>query len=327
MSRQFRVIATNPLHPDAEALLRQSYDYEPVPDSSPGTLKRWIADADGIIVRTKLRDDIFDAAPRLLACVRHGVGLDFIPVENATQKGIAVANLLEANKQAVVEYVVGSALLLARRLAVTDQRFRGEGWASRADYGGFELAGKTLGIVGCGRIGRAVGQAMRAAFNMTVLGYDITEPTEEGGIERVALKDLFARSDVITLHMPSTPATRGMIGNRLLASMRPDAVLINAARGDLVDEAALLEGLEKDKPSAAAIDVFEPEPLQADSPLLTVPNLFLTPHIAGGTTESALRMSMQSADAMMTLLKGELPGSLVNPIIWQRYLERLRSRR
>lgn len=325
MSR-FRIIATNPLHPDAEALLRQSHDYDPVPDGDPDTLKRWIAEADGIIVRTKLPDDIFAAAPRLLSCVRHGVGLDFVPVEAATERNIPVANLLEANKQAVVEYVVGTALLLARDLSGLEQRFRRDGWSSRAGYSGFELAGKTLGVVGCGRIGRGVAQAMRAAFGMNVLGYDVTSPQKQEGFTSVSLTDLFARADVITLHLPSTPETRGMIGKELLATMRERAILINAARGDLIDETALRDGLAQGRPAAAAIDVFEPEPLTRDHVFFETRNLFLTPHIAGGTDESALRMSMQSAEAMLRILQGERPASLVNPAVWEAHLARLSAR-
>lgn len=323
MPRRLRIVATSPLHPDAEALLRQSYDYEAVQDGSIEPLSRLIVDADGIIVRNKLPDDIFDAAPHLLACVRHGVGLDFIPMEVATAKSIAVANLLEANKQSVIEHVVATALILARDYADIDRRFRSQGWSSRNGYEGMELAGKTLGIVGCGRIGRGVAQAMRYGFGMQTIGYNRSDIPPDAGIEQVSLAALFSRSDIVSLHMPSTPETRGIVNGALLGSMKPGSLLINAGRGDLIDETALIDALSRGRPAAAAIDVFEPEPLRPDHPFLNIANIFLTPHVAGGTREASRRMSIQSVESMDRLLAGKRPTSLVNPEIWESYLARL----
>ncbi|ETA53144.1 hydroxyacid dehydrogenase [Ponticoccus alexandrii] len=318
-----RIVATSPLHPEAEELLRQTHDYVAAPDPRPETLRDWIGEADGIIVRSKLPPNIFDAAPRLKACVRHGVGLDFIPVDAATAKGIPVANLLEANRQGVVEYVVGAALSLARDFTGLDRRLRRDGWQARDSYHGVELAGRTLGVVGCGRIGRGVADAMRAAFGMRVIGYDTAPPRPVDTIEQVSLSAVFEQADVITLHLPSTAETRDLIGADLLSRMRPGALLVNAARGDLVDEAALVAGLAQGRPAAAAIDVFRTEPPEADHPFLTEPNLLLTPHIAGGTQESLLRMSLQSVEAMQKILQGQRPDSLVNPSVWDQHLTRL----
>jgi D-3-phosphoglycerate dehydrogenase len=323
MSPRFRIVATSPLHPDAEAVLRQSYNYEAVSDGNIETLRRLIANADGIIVRNKLPDDIFDGAKNMLACVRHGVGLDFIPVEAATAKSIAVANLLEANKQSVVEHVVATTLILARNYVDINQRFRGEGWSSRNGYEGMELAGKTLGIVGCGRIGRGVAQAMRCGFGMQTVGYNRSAISDSADIEPVSLVDLFRRSDVISLHLPSTPLTRGIIDDKLLSLMRTGSLLINAARGDLIGESALIDALNKGRPAAAAIDVFEPEPIRPDHPFLRIPNIFLTPHLAGGTSEASRRMSIQSVESIDSILTGQRPDSLVNPEIWEPYLARL----
>ncbi|WP_343314923.1 hydroxyacid dehydrogenase [Brucella sp. BE17] len=326
MSTRFRIVATSPLHPDAEDVLRQSYDYEAVSDGSIGTLRRMIVDADGIIVRNKLPDDIFNAAGRILACVRHGVGLDFIPVEAATAKCVAVANLLEANKQSVVEHVVATTLILARNYGDIDQRFRTEGWSSRNGYEGIELAGKTIGIVGCGRIGRGVARAMRYGFGMQTIGYNRSPMPADEDILSVSLADLFARADIVSLHMPSTARTRGIVDESLLGLMKPGSLLINAGRGDLVDETALIDALSKGRPAAAAIDVFEPEPIRPDHPFLKIPNIFLTPHIAGGTREASRRMSMQSVESIDQLLSGERPNSLVNPDVWEQYLARLAQR-
>jgi D-3-phosphoglycerate dehydrogenase len=311
---RLKVLSTGPaLHPDAVALLERDCELLPaVPDET--ALRASIRDADALIVRTKLPDDIFDHAPRLRACVRHGVGLDFIPVDSATALGIPVANLPFANSQAVIEHTVGTAILLARDLHSVAARFAAEGWSSRG-HAGFELAGKTLGVIGCGHIGRGVARAMQSAFGMRILGYNRSPLDPGDGIDQVSLEHLFRNSDVITLHIASTPGTRNIIDARLLSLAKPTAVLINTARGDLIDDAALIAALEWGRLRAAALDVFEPEPPPAGHPLLSAPNLFLTPHIAGLTGESARRMSVEAAEETLRLLRGEPPLSLVNPTV------------
>lgn len=320
---RFRVLATTPLHPDAEALLRAECDYAVAPDIRPETLRRETANADALIVRIKLPDDVFEDATRLRACIRHGVGLDFIPVEAATRAGIVVGNLLSANTQAVIEHVVGCVILLARDLHELAIDFARNGWSARNRHPGMELAGKTLGIVGCGRIGRGIGEALHAAFGMKVIGYNRT-PLEPGGIvEQVPLDDVFARADVISLNIASTPQTRGVVDARRLGLMKPGAFLVNTGRGDLIEERALLAALHAGRIGGAALDVFEPEPLPDDHPFRTAPRLFLTPHTGGGTEESARRMSMEAAEDALRVLRGERPSNLVNPEIWDAYLDRI----
>lgn len=320
---RFRVLATTPLHPDAEALLRAECDYAAAPDIKPETLKREAANADALIVRIKLPDDIFDGATRLRACIRHGVGLDFIPVEAATRAGIVVGNLLSANTQAVIEHTVGCVIVLARDLHELAIDFARNGWSARNRHPGMELADKTLGIVGCGRIGRGIGEALHAAFGMKVVGYNRT-PVEPGGIiEQVPLDEVFARADIISLNIASTPETRGVVDARRLGLMKPGAFLINTGRGDLIDDRALLAALHAGRIGGAALDVFEPEPLPDGHPFHTAPRLFLTPHTGGGTAESARRMSMESAEDALRVLRGERPSNLVNPEIWDAYLDRI----
>jgi len=321
-----RVLATSALHDDATALLVQTCEVVLPADASADSLRQAVASADALIVRAKLPDDIFEHAPDLRACVRHGVGLDFIPVDAATRAGIPVANLPAANRQSVVEYVVAVAGLLARDLHRLALDFRTQGWASRTRHPGFELAGRTLGVVGCGGIGRAVASAMHAAFGMRVLGYDPHAAAPSGTITSVSLQQLFAEADVITLHAPSTPETRRMVDAALLAGVKPGAVLINAARGDLIDEAALLAALDDGRLRAAALDVFEPEPLPPGHPFLSHPGLFLTPHIAGGSDESGRRMSMESAEETLRILRGQKPLALVNPESWDRSMQRYQGK-
>jgi len=320
MNPRPRVLATSRLHPDAEAMLLAHCDLYVPADDSPASLREAVAEADALIVRAKLPADIFDHAPRLRACVRHGVGLDFIPLEAATRAGIPVANLPAANRQAVVEYVVAVAGLLARDLHRLATDFRAHGWASRLRHPGFELAGRTLGVVGCGGIGRAVAAAMHAAFGMRVLGFDPLLRDFPSIITPVPLEQLFAEADIVTLHAPATTETRRMVDAALLARMKPGAVLINAARGELIDEEALLAALQHGPLRAAALDVFEPEPLPEDHPFYGVPNLFLTPHIAGGSEESSRRMSVEAAEETLRILRGIRPLNLVNPEVWKNKL-------
>ena len=320
MNPRPRVLATSRLHPDAEAMLLAHCDLYVPADDSPASLREAVAEADALIVRAKLPADIFDHAPRLRACVRHGVGLDFIPLEAATRAGIPVANLPAANRQAVVEYVVAVAGLLARDLHRLATDFRAHGWASRLRHPGFELAGRTLGVVGCGGIGRAVAAAMHAAFGMRVLGFDPLLRDFPSIITPVPLEQLFAEADIVTLHAPATTETRRMVDAALLARMKPGAVLINAARGELIDEEALLAALQHGPLRAAALDVFEPEPLPEDHPFYGVPNLFLTPHIAGGSEESSRRMSVEAVEETLRILRGIRPLNLVNLEAWKNKL-------
>lgn len=324
MTAPFRVLTTTPLHPAAVEYLSGRCELVVSPDERPDTLRAQVADADALIVRVKLPDDIFDHAPRLKACVRHGVGLDFIPVEAATRAGIPVANLPTANSQAVVEHVLGVTILLARDLHRLATRFGEQGWRSRGGHtGGVELAGRTLGVVGCGTIGRGVAAAFRAALGMRVLGHNRSPIDPATGIEPATLERLVTESDVITLHVPSTPETRRMVGDRLLRLVKPGAILINASRGDLIDDDALVAALADGRLRGAALDVFEPEPLPDDHPFHRTPKLFLTPHVAGLTEDSARRMSVQSAEEAMRILQGERPTSLVNPEVWEDHLRRL----
>ncbi|TCR65496.1 hydroxyacid dehydrogenase [Bosea sp. BK604] len=320
--QRFRVLATSSLHPAAEAFLSERCDFAVSPDNSAQTLKREIAGADALIVRVRLPDDIFEHAPRLKVCIRHGVGLDFIPVEAATKKGIVVGNLVSANTQAVIEHAVGSVILLARDFHGLALDFARNGWPARDRHPSTELAGKTLGIVGCGRIGRGVAEALHAAFGMRVIGYN-RSPIGEGVIAQAALDEVFAQADVVCLAIAATAETRGIVDARRLGLMKPGSFLVNVARGELIEDAALIAALESGGLAGAALDVFDPEPLPDEHPLRSAPRLFLTPHTAGGTEESLVRTGMQAAADVLDALSGRKPSNLVNPAIWPDHVARL----
>jgi D-3-phosphoglycerate dehydrogenase / 2-oxoglutarate reductase len=309
------VLLTNAMHADGEAILAPHVRLIVAPDARPETLREWAKGADGIIVRAKLPDDIVDHAPRLKAIVRHGVGLDFIPVAAATARGIAVANLPGSNTNAVAEYVMSALMQLRRPLYRLDARLRSEGWtATRPAADSLtELSGSTLGILGVGTIGRRVASIARDGFGMTILGTSRRKASLPAAIQEVSLEDLFARSDAIVVCCALTDETRGMINRGLIARMRPTAVLVNVSRGAVIDTPALIDALRSGKIDGAALDVFDVQPLPPEDALFDCPNLLLTPHTAGITATSGRAMAVGSAEEMLRILRGEQPLNLVNP--------------
>ncbi len=315
MSDQPVVLLTNPMHADGEAILSPHARLITAPDTRPDTLRAWAKDAHGIIVRAKLPDDIVDHAPNLKGIVRHGVGLDFIPVEAATARGVAVANLPGSNTNAVAEYVMSALLHLRRPLQRMDGLMRKDGWsASRATAETYtDLSGSILGILGVGTIGRHVADIGREGFGMTVLGTSRRSGSLPHGVKEVSIDDLFARSDAIVVCCTLTDETRGLVGGNLIAKMQTHAVLVNVSRGAVIDTPALIAALTAGKIAGAALDVFDVQPLPADDALFACPNLLLTPHAAAITASSSRAMAVGAANEMLRILHGEAPLNLVNP--------------
>lgn len=309
------VLLTNAMHPDGEAILLPHANLIIAPDAQPETLRKWASNADGIIVRAKLPDDIVDHAPRLKAIVRHGVGLDFIPVAAATARGIAVANLPGSNTNAVAEYVMSALMHLRRPLQRLDGQMRSEGWlpARAAADSLTELSASTLGILGVGTIGKRIATMARDGFGMKVLGTSRRKGSLPDGIEEVTLEDLFARSDAIAVCCALTDETRGMVNRGMLGRMKPHAVLVNVSRGAVIETPAIIDALRSKQIGGAALDVFDVQPLAPDNALFDCPNLLLTPHVAGITATSSRAMAVGSAEEMLRLLRGEAPLNLVNP--------------
>lgn len=249
-------------------------------------------------------------AARLKIISRWGVGYDSIDVAAATQQGIVVAYVPGALNDAVADYTFALLLALARRVHEGHLGIRNGGWKM---VWGHDVFGKTLGIVGCGRIGLAV--ARRATgFNLRLLGYDVMPSPEAGqhGIQMVSLEELLAQSDFVTLHAALTPQSRGLIGEKELRKMKPNSYLINAGRGALVDDAALLRALQEGWIAGAAVDTFVKEPLPADHPFRQAPNILLTPHLASFARETGQRVSQAAAQAIVDLMQGRRPQFVVN---------------
>ena len=265
---------------------------------------------DGIIVRgaTKVTGDVLRAVPSLRAVVRAGTGLDNVDLAVAKERGVAVANTPAANAISVAELVFGLVLALERHLVAAAGDLRRGHW-EKSKYAGRELCGRTLGLLGFGRIGREV--ALRArAFGMDVIACDPVLPQWPAGYEwvpPVTRDELLAGTDVLSLHVPLTPETRGAIGARELALMRRDSVLVNCSRGGVVDEVALHAALSAGALRGAALDVFEHEP-PGEHPLLALPNVIATPHLGASTAEAQRRAGLEAAEIMIrTLAMKESP--------------------
>jgi (S)-sulfolactate dehydrogenase len=278
--------------------------------SKRAELEAAMAQAKGIIVRNRTQVDaaLIARAPNLQVVGRLGVGLDNIDVEACKARGIAVCPATGANAQAVAEYVIGAALALHRWPAFsgTARLLRAE-WPRQEMGEGHEAAGRMLGLIGFGSIGqttaakaRALGLATLAFDDFLDAGHPAWEETE-----RAALPALLSRSDIVSLHCPLTAETRGLIGAAKIGAMKPGAILINTARGGIVDEAALAAALRSGHLSGAAIDVFETEPITAETAALFagLPNVLLTPHIAGVTRESNARISAVTVANVLTVLR------------------------
>ncbi len=281
--------------------------YDPSLADRPAVLRRHVGRARALIVRNRTRVDtaLLEAAPRLRVIGRLGVGLDNIDLEACRARGIAVRPATGANDTAVAEYVIGVALLLLRDLAGATTRILAGEWP-RAAFVGRELRDKTLGLLGFGRIAREVARRA-AAFGMRLVAHDPFVPPADPvwrGVRPLALDALLAEADVLSLHLPLTAGTRGLLDARRIARMKRGAVLINTARGGVLDEAALAAALREGRLAGAALDVFADEPPSAESLARfgELPNLLLTPHVAGLTEESEVRVSRMTAAAVRRLL-------------------------
>jgi (S)-sulfolactate dehydrogenase len=279
--------------------------------NKPAELEAHLAGAIGVIVRnrTQVTAALIAKAPKLKVVGRLGVGLDNIDLEACRARRIKVCPATGANAVSVAEYVVGTALLLARFAAyhASNQLIAGE-WPREKAGGGMELAGKRLGVIGYGNIGQTVAGRARA-LGLSIVAFDDYLPLSSPawkGVERLGLDELLATSEVVTLHCPLTPETRNLIDAARLAKMKRGALLINTARGGVVDEAALAASLKAGHLGGAAMDVFEVEPIEKASGEIFkgVPNLILTPHIAGVTRESNDRITTVTVENVLAALKG-----------------------
>lgn len=319
-----KVLLTNPIDPVGDRILEGVAEIVRAPDSKPETLNAMIGDADLLMVRAFLPPDIFDRPNRLRGVVRHGVGLDMIPMESATAKGIPVANVPGSNAEAVAEHAITGMLLIARQNHAMDRELRSLDWptARKRSDAGIELFGRTLGIVGMGNVGTRIAEIADAGFRMKVLGTPTRSRALPAFVECASPDRIFAESDFIVLACPLTDDTRHLANAARLAAMKPGSALVNVARGPVVDEKALAEALAAKRIRGAVLDVFDTQPLARDHPFLKLDNVILSPHAAGITDESMKRMSQGAAEEAVRLLALERPVNLCNPEVWERHLQR-----
>ena len=314
-----RILLTQAIHPLVQARLGSLGEVRLAPDTAADTLRRHSQGCDVVVVRAPLPDDIFDTAPSLVGAVRHGAGIDMIPIEAASAHGGLVANVPGVNATTVAEQVLSSMLQLARRSRALAQHLRSagsRGWAGARALAdpGFELAGRTVGLVGYGHVGQAIARICASGLAMQVLTHTRSELNAGAPwATRAPLAELLQRSDFVVLACPLTAETRGLIGPPQLAQMRDSAYLINVARGPVVQEAALIEVLQTSRLAGAALDVFDAQPLPEDHPYWRMEQVLITPHVAGVTEDSMLRMGFGAAQAIEHLLRGEVPPNCINP--------------
>jgi len=317
LNKKFKVLLTSPIHPDCHHELAQECNVVVSPDTKPETLKGLIADCDGLIVRCQLPSDIFDNAQQLKAVVRHGVGLDFIPVDAATKKRIPVANLPGSNTNAVVEYCLATIFYFRRRLDLIDTQLRSDGWTKARPLAdpSAEIATTTLGIIGFGAIGSKLAEAA-TSLQMKIIALTRRPEILPSGVRAVSKAELFSQADVIVICCPLNEETRGLVDQTAISIMKTNAILINIARGPVLDTQAVISALKAGTIAGAAMDVHDQQPLSGQEAVFDCPNLLLTPHIASITASSMKGMSEGSVKTILAILNGNRPNNIVNPEVF-----------
>ncbi len=309
-----KVVLAEKVSPATVAVLREEKGWEVLTHDQIPDLPTALTDADALIVRSAVQvdDALLARAPRLRVIGRAGVGVDNIDAESATRRGIVVMNTPGANAVAVAELTLGLMLALARELPRANAALHSGRWEKKS-LSGTELRGKTLGILGLGRIGLEVARRARA-FGMTLIGHDpFVAPAvaREHEVQLVSTEELFRASDYLSLHVGLTPQTHGIVNAQSLAWMKPTARIVNCARGELIDAPALAASLREGRIAGAALDVFEREPL-TDSPFFGMDKVLLTPHIAGSTAEAQEAVGIQIAEQVRAFLKLGVVQNAVN---------------
>lgn len=312
---EFRVLVADPIAPEGVELLRKYSQVDVRTGLSEPDLIQAIPQYDALVVRseTKVTSRIIEAGDRLQVIARAGIGVDNIDVDAATKRGILVVNAPLGNTVAAAEHAIALILSLARNIPQADASIRRGEW-QRSKFMGVELAGKTLGIVGLGKVGAEVARRARS-FNMNLLAYDpyvSASIAESLGARLVSLDELLRNSDIVTVHVPLLPSTRNLISSSEFDIMKPDALLVNVARGGVVNEEALVEALKEGKIAGAALDVYEKEPLPPDSPIIHLEHTVLTPHLGASTKEAQVKVALEVAEQVIDVLNGRPARGAVN---------------
>jgi D-3-phosphoglycerate dehydrogenase len=318
MSDRPIIVMTTTMNEAGTRLLREAGEVRVVSPTDRGELLHAVADADALVVRTAGVYDVevMDAAPRLKVIGRHGVGYDHVDVPAATARGILVVYTPGANTESVAEHALAMMIGLSKHFPQQGRSLREGRFHDRTAYCGRDILGRTLGIIGYGRIGKRLGEVAHRAFRMKVLYHDIltmsAEDEARAGASRRTFDEVLSESEYVSMHVPLDASTRRMIDRRALGLMRPDAILLNTCRGPVVDEAAVAEALDAGRLYGYGADVYDREPPPADHPLVHHNgNVLLTPHSAAQTGESLVNMARGVAEDVVRVLHGERPENAV----------------
>ncbi|HEV7678310.1 MAG TPA: phosphoglycerate dehydrogenase [Candidatus Dormibacteraeota bacterium] len=311
-----RILVADPIAEDGVARLRAAGHVDVATGLPKEELIARIGEYDALVVRseTKVTADVFAAATRLRVVGRAGVGVDNIDLDAATRHGVLVLNAPTGNTLAAAEHAITMMCALARNVAAADASMHSGKW-ERGKFMGFELREKTLGLLGLGKIGFEVARIAGQGLQMRVIAHDplvTPERAEQAGVELVDLDALVRESDVLSVHVPLTDQTRGVINAQRLRQMKPGARLLNVARGGIIDEQALADALHDGHIAGAAVDVFTKEPPPPENPLLSAPNMVLTPHLGASTVEAQVNVAFDVADQIATVLSGGAARYAVN---------------
>ena len=314
-----KVLLVDPIDPSGVALLRAKAEVLQCSEASFDGIRRDAAEVDAVITRSRLPDDFFDFAKRIRAVTIHGTGLDLVPLQAASERGIPVANIPGGNAQSVAEYCVLAMLTLGRNAFEITTKIRTQPWDETRALGAkaHEIAAMTVGIVGMGEIGKRLARICRQGFGMRVLGNQRRLDAVGPDAEPATLDAVLHAADFIVIACPLTPATHHLFNGKNISSMKSTAWLVNVGRGAVVEEAALIEALQKKSIAGAMLDVYEHYRLEPGHPLLMLDNAVLTPHLAGMTQESRKRMGAAAAEETLRMLAGEAPKNFVNPQAWE----------
>ncbi len=319
-----KVLLTDEIMPAGIEALKKEAEIIQAKDPSMEAVLQLVNDVDGIISRnTKIDKRIFEKAPKLKAVASHGVGYDHIDVDAATRHGVCVVNTPGANAQSVAELAVSMMLALSRKLIPADNALRiKKDYYARNQCLGQDINGKTIAIIGMGLIGQKLAKICLEGFGMKVLGFDPYVSSEQmaklGAVKAETVDEMLPAADFVSLNCPYTPESHHLIDGRRLALMKPAAFLINCARGQLLDEQALYQAIQKGRIAGAGLDVYDPEPPAKDNPLFTLPAVITTPHIGANAVDSINRMSLLSAQDVLAVIKGEPPKTrIVNKEVLQ----------
>ena len=305
-----KIVVTDKVNPIGPELLKGAgHEIVYLNSRSSEELAEKIKDCDGVLSRgLRITADMIKSAANLKIISKHGVGYDNIDIEAAKSQGVIVTITPGANSLAVAEHAFTLLMASAKHAFMVAQKYKTIGFEAKNSTEGVEITGKTLGVIGCGKIGSLVAKMAFGGFNMRVLVYDpYIEKTPEGTIRVDSLEGLLSQSDFVTLHTPLTSETRQIINANALKMMKPTAFLINSARGEVVDEAALISALKDGIIAGAGLDVVYPEPPAADHPLFFMENVILTPHFAPCTKETAANVSRISCENLIAYFSGKEP--------------------